>query len=186
MKTSPNTNQLNVWFSLLALLIASIGNAETPQPLAAISGYWVTPDGSALLEAYDDGGHLTVRIVALREPHLTVADGKAAPVRQQEGQKEEQPRVDIHNPNAELRQRSLIGLPIVSGLVFEDDDWRGGSIYDPSSGKRYRCRLRLIDKNFLQVRAYLGWSLLGETQYWQRASRFQQQVTQMLQPVDEQ
>lgn len=161
---------------LLALSINLSSWAQTVSP-DSINGYWVMPDGSALLEIYraDDG--YAVRITALREQHFTVADGSSKRLIPGEI------RRDIHNPKAALRQRSLLGLNIASGLKFDNERWSGGSIYDPGSGRSYRCHLQLAQGGFLQVRGYLGISLLGRTMYWQRAEDFKSRVTNMLQAV---
>jgi uncharacterized protein (DUF2147 family) len=52
---------------------------------------------------------------------------------------------------------------------LKDGEYSGGDILDPDSGAVYRCKLRL-DQNGsrLIVRGYIGFSLLGRTQIWQR------------------
>jgi uncharacterized protein (DUF2147 family) len=49
-----------------------------------------------------------------------------------------------------------------------DGAWSGGFIYDPNSGKTYRCKLKLKDRNTLKLRGYIGISLLGRTDVWTR------------------
>lgn len=88
-------------------------------------------------------------------------------------------------PDERLRQRPLLGLTIASGLHYHKGRWQGATIYDPGSGNRYRCQLELAADGFLRVRGYLGISLLGRTQYWQRAHNFKRQVTRMLRLLDE-
>jgi len=39
---------------------------------------------------------------------------------------------------------------------------------DPANGKNYDCTITLKDDNTLNVRGYLGFSLLGRTQVWKR------------------
>lgn len=47
--------------------------------------------------------------------------------------------------------------------------WDGGSILDPQNGKTYNVKLTLADDGKkLEVRGYMGVSLLGRTQTWQR------------------
>lgn len=57
-------------------------------------------------------------------------------------------------------------------LVSGDGDgrWSVGQIYDPNSGKTYSCKLKLIDRNTLYVRGYIGISLIGRTETWRRQS----------------
>ena len=44
--------------------------------------------------------------------------------------------------------------------------WSGGTIYDPDSGKTYKCNLELLPNGSLKVRGYIGFSLLGKNQIW--------------------
>lgn len=48
-----------------------------------------------------------------------------------------------------------------------DNQWSGGSILDPKTGKIYRAKLT-AQGNELLVRGYLGISLLGRTQVWHK------------------
>jgi len=44
----------------------------------------------------------------------------------------------------------------------------GGTIYDPDSGRTYRCKLELLGPDRLQVRGFIGFALLGRSQVWTR------------------
>ena len=51
---------------------------------------------------------------------------------------------DIHNPDPNLRSRSLCGLRIGDGFQMEDDlHASGGTLYDPKSGKTYHGEMTL-------------------------------------------
>ncbi|MDD2771547.1 MAG: DUF2147 domain-containing protein, partial [Bacteroidales bacterium] len=52
---------------------------------------------------------------------------------------------DDNNPDTALQSRSLIGLTILEGFVYnaKKDEWKDGTIYDPASGKTYDCFARL-------------------------------------------
>ena len=78
-------------------------------------------------------------------------------------------RLDELNPDPELRSRPLLGMTIMQG--FRPDGagkWKGGTVYDPDSGKTYKCKLKLIDHNTLEIRGYIGISLLGRSETWTR------------------
>lgn len=60
------------------------------------------------------------------------------------------------------------GLLIVEGLKKDGDSWTKGKITDPANGKSYDCTIKLDDPQTLNVRGYLGFSLLGRTQVWKR------------------
>jgi uncharacterized protein (DUF2147 family) len=50
-----------------------------------------------------------------------------------------------------------------------DGEYRGGGILDPDSGSIYRCKFRLVDGGTrLKVRGFLGVSLFGRSQTWER------------------
>lgn len=69
----------------------------------------------------------------------------------------------------QYKNRSLKGLTIVHGLKPAGaNSYEGGSILDPNSGKTYKLKAQLNGNN-LQMRGFIGMSLLGRTQTWQRA-----------------
>jgi uncharacterized protein (DUF2147 family) len=71
--------------------------------------------------------------------------------------------------SGDLKDRSLVGLRIIWDLAKNGDQWSGGVIVDPKSGKIYRCSIAVIDRGKkLRVRGFIGFSLLGRTEYWLR------------------
>ena len=92
-----------------------------------VLGYWLTDDGDAKIEIFKEDGEYHGKIVWLREP--LDEDGKA--------------RTDTNNPDVSKRNDSVIGLRLVSGFIFNDNQWEEGEIYDPKDGKTYSCRMRL-------------------------------------------
>ena len=64
--------------------------------------------------------------------------------------------------------KPIIGLVILENLIEDDDEFNGGTILDPNNGKSYKCYLELENDNKLKLRGYIGFSILGRTQYWQR------------------
>jgi len=82
-----------------------------------------------------------------------------------EGEKHGPPgavRVDVNNPDAALRDRTILGLELLGDYAFSKDRW-GGKIYDPQSGKLYSSTMWVEDGS-LQMRGYIGVSFLGRTQ----------------------
>ena len=76
---------------------------------------------------------------------------------------------DKLNPDPALRDRLLLGLTIMDGFTYAGGGkWKNGRIYDPNSGKTYKCKLTLVDENTLELRGYIGFSLLGRTETWMR------------------
>jgi len=68
----------------------------------------------------------------------------------------------------EDQNKPILGLTIIKGLVKDGTEYNDGKILDPKSGKVYKCYIELESTNKLKVRGYLGISLIGRTQYWER------------------
>lgn len=66
------------------------------------------------------------------------------------------------------KNKPYLGLIIITDLKKDGDEWSGGKILDPKIGKEYKCNMTLENSNKLKVRGYVGISLIGRTQYWQR------------------
>jgi len=121
-----------------------------------IKGVWLNEDEDAQIKIENRDGKYFGNIVWLKEPN------------------EEDtglPKLDDENPDAELQKRPVMGLELLSGFIFDgNDEWEGGDIYDPKSGKTYSCYMVFTDdtKSKLKVRGYIGVSLLGKTTYWTR------------------
>jgi uncharacterized protein (DUF2147 family) len=74
------------------------------------------------------------------------------------------PKVDLKNPDPKLRTRPILGLQVIEGLTPTGDNrWEHGSCYDPESGNSYQCKMRLEKPDKLEVRGFIGFSLLGRT-----------------------
>jgi uncharacterized protein (DUF2147 family) len=71
----------------------------------------------------------------------------------------------------ERKNQPIIGLLIIRNVTLRDGEYGGGDILDPDTGSVYRCKFRLDkDGTVLVVRGFIGISLLGRTQTWQRQS----------------
>ncbi|MCA6069020.1 DUF2147 domain-containing protein [Chryseobacterium sp. RG1] len=65
--------------------------------------------------------------------------------------------------------KPILGMEIIRGLKKEDNEFTGGTITDPKTGKTYKCTITK-DGDQLNVRGYIGLSLIGRTQTWQKAN----------------
>ena len=78
------------------------------------------------------------------------------------------------NPKCEkcegaLKNVPVIGLVILSGLKKDGAEYTGGKILDPDNGKVYSSKIQLTDGGKkLNVRGYVGVSMLGRSQIWDR------------------
>jgi len=76
--------------------------------------------------------------------------------------------MDIHNPDASLRGKSLCNLEIGSHFHASDATHAsGGTIYDPKSGNTYSGTMA-VDGDTMRLRGYVGISLFGRTEIWHR------------------
>jgi len=66
------------------------------------------------------------------------------------------------------KNKPIIGLVVLNNLEEDDDEYNNGTILDPNNGETYKCYIELITENKLKLRGYIGFSLIGRTQYWQR------------------
>lgn len=66
------------------------------------------------------------------------------------------------------KDKPIEGLVILKGLQKDGEEWSDGKILDPKNGKYYKCYISLVNKNKLKIRGYIGFSLLGRTEYWKR------------------
>lgn len=82
------------------------------------------------------------------------------------------PKLDKNNPDKSKRNQKTLGLQLLRGFKYEikDNEWYGGTIYDPKTGKTYKCVLRFEDDNTLKVKGYIGkeWMGLGRTVRWKK------------------
>ncbi|ASW76083.1 signal peptide protein [Chryseobacterium piperi] len=65
--------------------------------------------------------------------------------------------------------KPILGMEIIRGLKKDGDEYTGGTITDPKTGKTYKCTITRSGDQ-LNVRGYVGLSLLGRTQIWQKVN----------------
>jgi uncharacterized protein (DUF2147 family) len=71
----------------------------------------------------------------------------------------------------ERKDQPIIGLLIIRNMKQDGDGYDGGDILDPESGSVYHCKMHLEDGGTrLVLRGYIGISLLGRSQTWERQS----------------
>ncbi|MCP2040563.1 uncharacterized protein (DUF2147 family) [Neisseria sp. HSC-16F19] len=133
-----------IW--VLAAMSAQLAWAQ------GIEGKWRTIDDKtkqpkAVIEITQSGGVYSGRIVALAEgvdPNCGDCSGA------QKG-------------------KPLVGQTVLRNLKAEGDGFSGGKLTDPKTGKTYSAKAELTQGGkALKVRGYLGVSVAGRTQVWQR------------------
>jgi uncharacterized protein (DUF2147 family) len=83
-------------------------------------------------------------------------------------------------PNAKLKicsactgtnkNKSIEGMSIMSNMSkISDSEYGNGEILNPKNGKIYSCTVTLEKGgNKIKVRGYVGISMFGKTQYWEK------------------
>lgn len=137
---------------LIALGLISTLAAANENPV----GLWRTIDDKSgkeksLVRVSESNGQLQITIEKLfREPG-------------------EEPNPLCDKCSGEKKNKPVIGMQIGNGLKKDGDVWSGGDILDPQNGKTYKCKVWLEDKGKkLNVRGFIGVSVLGRTQVWVR------------------
>lgn len=69
----------------------------------------------------------------------------------------------------ERRDKKLIGMTVIKNVKAKGDSYEGSEILDPFSGNTYRVKLTLKEAGKkMEVRGFVGISLFGRTQIWER------------------
>jgi uncharacterized protein (DUF2147 family) len=67
------------------------------------------------------------------------------------------------------RGKPVLGLALIKGMHRNGNLYESGTIMDPRDGSVYKAKMTLSeDGKTLEVRGFLGFSLLGRSQYWNR------------------
>lgn len=135
-------------FTLTGWTQTAVAGEPTPE------GRWVTIDDhtskpKSVVEIWIDNGELKGKVVELLHP--TESDQKC------------------DKCPGDKKGQSVVGIEFMWGLVEEDGIWDGGQIMDPDNGKVYRAKVKVVEGgDKLQVRGYIGISLIGRSQTWER------------------
>lgn len=134
-------------FALLLFLFCQFSFAQS------VVGKWKTVDDESgiekgIVEIYEKDGKIYGKIIEIFEPKFRNDKCAMCP--------------------GEDKNKPLLGLTFIKGLQKDGNEYNGGKILDPEIGKLYKCYINLENKDKLKVRGYIGISLFGRTQYWQR------------------
>ena len=127
-----------------------------------ILGAWFNQAKDAKIEIFKCGNDYCGKIVWLKEPTYPAGSKEGTPGT---------PKIDTKNPDASHRKNPIMGMQIVNGLQPASTGlWKNGKIYDPDSGKTYSSKATLVSPDELDLRGFIGISLLGRTEKWTRAN----------------
>lgn len=140
--------------AMLALVFVAVSVKAQKDPVERV---WYNAEKTSKIQVYKAvDGKFYGKIVWLKDP--TDENGK--------------PRTDIKNPKENLRHTPIMNYPILVGFTKSktENEYEGGSVYDPLSGKTYCGKLTLQGAATLKLRGYIcGFSLLGRSSVWTAA-----------------
>ncbi|MCZ4408462.1 DUF2147 domain-containing protein [Cryomorphaceae bacterium 1068] len=132
--------------SLLSLVFAFAFSTLFAQSADDVLGLWLVQDKDAYVRIFKKDGKYFGRVTWLEEPY----DENGKP---------------ITDPNGE----PILEMEVVSGFVFEEDEWVDGTVYDAEIGKTYHGSMEMEDHDTLNLRGSLdSFGLLGRTETWTR------------------
>ena len=137
--------------------IAAIVVLLTANEVAAVDvmphGLWLTENTRAIVEIAPCDDRTCGKIVWMANPLDDTGE----------------PKRDVNNKDAFLRGRTLCGLTLIGDLVPEPgDEAYFGFVYNPRNGQKYTARVTSLSKDKLEMRGFVGFSLLGKSQIWTR------------------
>ena len=131
------------------MLLAGLARAQnTPV------GVWKTIDDDtkkekSLIRISEAGGVLTGKLEKLLDPAT-------------------KPDTVCEKCTDERKDKPILGMTLIRNVKQSEGDkglWDGGDILDPNNGKVYQSKMKLVDNGAkLEVRGFIGISLLGRTQ----------------------
>jgi uncharacterized protein (DUF2147 family) len=138
------------WMLTIGVFFLTLGTIQSQ----SVIGKWKTIDdetgeAKSVVEIYEKSGKIYGKVVEiLRTNHKNDVCAKC------EGSEKNKP---------------ILGMVIINGLKKDGDEYNGGSILDPTTGKKYKCYITLESADKLKLRGYIGVAIMGRTQYWTRA-----------------
>jgi uncharacterized protein (DUF2147 family) len=130
----------------LVILFTTKNMAQT-SPADAVVGYWFNAEKDGKVQIYKQGTKYYGKLVWMKNP-----------------------RKDTENPDTKLKTRDLQGVVLLNNFSFENPAWEKGTIYDPKNGKTYSCIIKKKNDNTLDIRGFIGISLIGRTTTWTRTT----------------
>lgn len=150
-------SRLRASLPFFLLLLCSVCVLSSFRPAANpddILGTWLTGSKKGHVQIYKQGTKYYGKIVWLQEPIDPATNA---------------PKLDKNNPDAGKKKQPLMGMVNLRDFTYGSNNvWENGKIYDPESGKEYSCKMTLQNPNKLDVRGFMGISLIGRTDTWTR------------------
>ena len=127
-----------------------------------ILGTWLNQKQDAKIDVFKCGNNVCGKIVWLKTPVYPPGSTEGTPGT---------PKIDYKNPDSARKKTPLMGLQIMEDFQFSGENlWKNGKVYDPDNGKSYSAKATLVSHDHLDLRGFVGISLIGRTEKWTRAN----------------
>ncbi len=115
-----------------------------------ILGVWTNEDNKVHIEFTQYGNNYSAKLIWMAKPNDENGNSKK----------------DKNNSDPKLRDRQLIGVPIIWNLKFQNSKWVNGAIYGPEKGIVADCSIVMPDANTLNIKATKG--IFSNVKTWKR------------------
>jgi uncharacterized protein (DUF2147 family) len=138
-------------FLLVFFLVSSSFNLA--RPAYQLIGVWESEEKNLQIEMFENGGKFFGRMIYFK----CSTDEMMGSLK------------DIENPDKDLTDRNLLGLMLVTELVYQGDNvWGNGKIYDPNSGHTFEVLIQLTSSRSANVRGYWKYRWIGRSMVFHR------------------
>jgi uncharacterized protein (DUF2147 family) len=144
MKATQSTaGSISKKIALLVMLVLFSFAGKSQMKAGDIVGNYLVPSKDGAIQIYEKTGKYYGKIILNKDPN----------------------KLDVNNPDKAKQSRKTLGLDILNDFTFDGDDtWEKGTIYDPKNGKTYSCKITRLANGDLNIRGFIGVSLLGRTE----------------------
>jgi uncharacterized protein (DUF2147 family) len=121
-----------------------------------VVGFWISAQKNVIVQIYPDSISFRGKLVWFDD-----TDDPSKPMHT---------RQDVNNPVPALRNRLVLGIDVLKGLVFDPKCkcWKDGKIYDVMTGKTWDAGITAESIDRLRVRGYWHFQVFGRSMSFTR------------------
>lgn len=144
--------------NLILILCFCFLNFNAQSKADHLLGKWLATDHSVAVEVYKQKGEYKAKVIWFDESR-----GSGTPMHT---------RTDFENPDPRLRNRKILGMEVLEGLVYnaQKKEWEKGRIYDASSGRVWDSAAHIAENGLLKVRGYWKFKWMGKTMTFKKTN----------------
>ena len=140
-----------IFFASLLISISFLVSAQSPDDIV---GVWKTGYENRKIQIFKRGDLYFGKLISIEE-----ADDES-----------KKPMLDVNNPDKKQQTQPIVGLEILKNFSYAGKgSYSKGKIYDIKSGNTYNGMIKIYNRNKLNIRSYLGLSIIGKTETWTKA-----------------